>query len=295
MVVLLFVILGWNYITPANYTPYIPTNTGVFGEYGWSGIIAGAGFIFFAYIGFDAVSTAAQEAKNPKRDMPIGILLSLAICTILYILFAHVLTGLAPYTEFKGKDGIAPVAVALEHTPYVGFQQVIIFAILAGFTSVIMVTLMGQSRIFFSMSKDGLLPKVFSDVHPKFRTPAKSTLILMVFASLVAGFVPDEVVGHMASIGTLFAFVLVCFGVLIMRYGKKFKAHNTVDGVQTKTNGFKTPWVPFVPIMGIIFCLGMMFSLGEGTWIRLAIWLGLGLLIYFGYGVRKSKLNNPDK
>ncbi len=295
IVVLLFIILGWAYITPENYVPYIPVNTGEFGTYGWSGVIAGAGFIFFAYIGFDAVSTAAQEAKNPKRDMPIGILLSLAICTILYILFAHVLTGLAPYSEFKGKDGIAPVAVALTHTPYEGFQQVIIFAILAGFTSVIMVTLMGQSRVFFSMSKDGLLPKLFSDVHPKFRTPAKSTLLLMVFAGLVAGFIPDEVVGEMASIGTLFAFVLVCFGVLIMRYGKKFKNHNTVDGVQTKTNGFKTPWVPFVPIMGIIFCLGMMVSLGGETWIRLVVWLSIGLLIYFGYGVKKSKLNNPDK
>jgi len=284
VVVLLFIILGWSYINPENYTPYIPANTGEFGAYGWSGVLAGAGFIFFAYIGFDAVSTAAQEAKNPKRDMPIGILVSLVICTILYILFAHVMTGMADYNEFKGKDGIAPVAVALSHTDYTGFMQIIIFAILAGFTSVIMVTLMGQSRIFFSMSRDGLLPKVFSEVHPKFRTPAKSTLILMVFASLVAGFIPDEVVGEMASIGTLFAFVLVCIGVMVIRKKQP-----------DAPAGFKTPWVPFVPIMGIIFCLAMMISLGWETWLRLFIWLAIGLAIYFYYGIKKSKLNNPGK
>ncbi len=293
-VVLAFILLGWGYINYDNYTPYLPENTGVFGDFGWSGVMAGAAIVFFAYIGFDAVSTAAQEAKNPKRDMPIGILVSLAICTVLYILFAHVMTGLANYKEFgEGTDRLAPVATAISHTPYLWIQKAIILAILAGYGSVILVSLMGQSRVFFSMSKDGLLPPVFSQLHPKFGTPAKSNLILLALVSLFAAFVPKDIVGEMASIGTLFAFVLVCIGVLIMRYGKKFKNHNTVDGVQTVTNGFKTPWVPVVPVLGIIFCLGMMVSLGWETWVRLFVWLGIGFIIYFFYGIKKSKLNNP--
>lgn len=290
-VVLIFIALGWGYINTDNYTPYIPTNTGEFGLFGWSGIVRAAGIIFFAYIGFDAVSTAAQEAKNPKRDMPIGILVSLAICTVLYILFAHVMTGVANYKDFQGADGIAPVAVAIDHmgtadangviTPaYPWLNKGIILAILAGYASVIMVMLLGQSRVFFSMSKDGLLPKVFSDVHPKFKTPAKSNLLFMVFVSLFAAFVPARVVGEMTSIGTLLAFVLVCVGVLILR--------------KTQPNAprsFKTPWVPVVPILGIISCVLMMISLPGDTWLRLAIWLFVGFVIYFGYSVKNSKLN----
>ena len=241
-VVLVFIGLGWNYIDTANYTPYIPANTGNFGEFGWSGIVRAAGIIFFAYIGFDAVSTAAQEAKNPKKDMPIGILVSLAICTVLYILFAHVMTGLANYKEFQGQDGIAPVAVAIEHTPYEWLKQAIILAILAGYSSVILVMLLGQSRVFFSMSKDGLLPPVFSRIHPKFKTPHKSNLLFAVFVSLFAAFIPARVVGEMTSIGTLFAFVLVCIGVLVLR-----KTQPDAPRV------FRTPMVPLVPILGVLF------------------------------------------
>lgn len=279
-VVVLFIGLGWAYINTDNYTPYIPANIGEFGHYGWSGIIRAAGIIFFAYIGFDAVSTAAQEAKNPKRDMPIGILVSLVICTVLYILFAHVMTGLANYKEFQGQDGIAPVAVAIAHTPYVWLQQGVILAILAGYASVILVMLMGQSRVFFSMSKDGLLPPVFSAVHPKFKTPWKSNMLFMVFVSLFAAFVPARVVGELTSIGTLFAFVLVCAGVLVLR-----------RKMPDAPRGFKTPLVPLIPILGILTCFAMMASLPADTWIRLMVWMAVGVIIYFAYGIKNSELN----
>jgi APA family basic amino acid/polyamine antiporter len=284
-VVLVFIFLGWSHINPDNYVPYIPENTGTFGEFGLSGVVRAAGIVFFAYIGFDAVSTAAQESKNPKKDMPIGILGSLVVCTILYVLFAHVMTGLANYKEFAGQDGIAPVAVAISHTPYKFLQQAIILAILAGYTSVILVMLMGQSRVFFSMSRDGLLPGFFSDVHRKFKTPYKSNLLFMVFVSLFAGFVPARVVGEMVSIGTLLAFVLVCVGVWVMRVK-----------MPDAPRSFKTPLVPFVPIMGIIICVGMMAFLPADTWVRLLVWMALGIVIYFAYSkknsfLRKGKVN----
>jgi APA family basic amino acid/polyamine antiporter len=289
-VVLIFIFLGWTFINSDNYTPYIPENTGKFGEYGWSGIIRAAGIIFFAYIGFDAVSTAAQEAKNPKRDMPIGILVSLAICTVLYILFAHVMTGVANYTAFQGQDGIAPVAVAIDHMGTMGadgkvmaaypwLNKAIIVAILAGYASVILVMLMGQSRVFFSMSQDGLLPKVFSDVHAKFRTPAKSNLLFMLFVSLFAAFVPARIVGEMTSIGTLLAFVLVCIGVMVLR-----KKQPNLQ------RAFKTPLVPLVPVLGILACVGMMVSLPIDTWYRLLAWMIVGLDVYLLYGMRNSLL-----
>lgn len=289
-VVLIFIFLGWGYINSDNYVPYIPENTGDFGSFGMSGVVRAAGIIFFAYIGFDAVSTAAQEAKNPKRDMPIGILVSLAICTVLYILFAHVMTGVANYTAFQGQDGIAPVAVAIEHMGTAGadgkiipaypwLNNAIILAILAGYSSVIMVMLMGQSRVFFSMSQDGLIPKIFSEVHPTFSTPSKSNLLFMGFVSLFAAFVPANVVGEMTSIGTLFAFILVCVGVLVMR--KK---------MPDAPRSFKTPLVPLVPILGILTCLGMMVALDIWTWLRLIAWMGLGLVIYFAYGAKNAKL-----
>jgi APA family basic amino acid/polyamine antiporter len=278
-VVIIFIVLGWKYINPENYVPYVPANEGTFGEFGFSGIIRAAGILFFAYIGFDAVSTAAQESKNPKRDMPIGILGSLIVCTILYVLFAHVMTGLANYKEFAGQDGIAPVAVAISHTPYGFLQQAVILAILAGYTSVILVLLMGQSRVFFSMSKDGLLPRIFSEVHPKFKTPYKSNLLFMVFVSLFAAFVPARVVGEMVSIGTLLAFVLVCVGVWIMRVK-----------MPDAPRGFKTPLVPLVPILGIIICFGMMAFLPLDTWIRLIVWMIIGIVIYFTYSRKNSFL-----
>jgi APA family basic amino acid/polyamine antiporter len=278
-VVLIFIFLGWSYIDPANYVPYIPANTGNFGEFGWSGVLQGAGIIFFAYIGFDAVSTAAQEAKNPQRTMPIGILGSLVICTILYVLFAHVMTGLAPYTAFGGAtDKLAPVATAIAHTPYVWLQQIVIIAILAGYSSVILVMLLGQSRVFFSMSRDGMLPQVFSDVHPKYRTPLKSNMLFMVFVGLFAGLVPGDVVGEMTSIGTLLAFILVCVGVIIMR-----------RSMPEAPRAFRTPLVPLVPILGIIVCGLMMAALPWDTWLRLVVWLAIGMVIYYRYSLKRVK------
>lgn len=278
-VVLIFILLGWTYIDGANYVPYIPVNTGTFGQFGWSGILQGAGIIFFAYIGFDAVSTAAQEAKNPQRSMPIGILGSLAICTVLYVLFAHVMTGLAPYTAFGGAtDKLAPVATAIAHTPYVWLQQIVIVAILAGYSSVILVMLLGQSRVFFSMSRDGLLPPVFSQVHPRYHTPWRSNMLFLVFVGLFAGLVPGDVVGEMTSIGTLLAFVLVCIGVIIMR-----------NRMPEAPRGFRTPLVPLVPILGIIVCGLMMAALPWDTWLRLVVWLAIGMWVYFKYSVKHAK------
>jgi APA family basic amino acid/polyamine antiporter len=276
-VVLVFIALGWKYIDPANYQPYIPANTGKFGEFGWSGILRGAGVVFFVFIGFDIVATMAQEAKNPQRNMPIGIIGSLLVCTVLFVVFGYVMTGLANYTEFK--NSAAPVAIAIEKTPYAWLSTAIIGAILIGYTSVILVDLLGQSRVFFSMSRDGLLPRVFSQVHPRFQTPHKSNLLLGVFISLFAGLVPINVVGEMCSIGTLLAFVMVCVGVLIMRKREP-----------NAPRSFRTPWVPVVPILGIITCLVMMLSLPGDTWIRLFVWLAIGLAIYFSYGKKHSKL-----
>jgi APA family basic amino acid/polyamine antiporter len=237
--------------------------------------------VFFAYIGFDAVSTAAQETINPKRDMPIGILGSLAICTVLYILFAHVLTGIATVDDFRNAGREASVAYAItKHMPgYAWLAKLVTVAILAGFSSVILVMLMGQSRVFFSMSRDGLVPKVFSEVHPKFRTPWKSNLLFFVFVGAFAAFLPEDVVGEMTSIGTLFAFVLVCAGVWIMR----------VRDPKTPRQ-FKTPLVPLVPILGIAANLLMIFGLGWTNWLRLGVWLAIGLVIYFLYGQHHSKL-----
>ncbi|WP_310397703.1 amino acid permease [Hymenobacter sp.] len=276
-VVLVFIALGWQYIDPANYQPYIPANTGTFGEFGLSGILRGAGVIFFVFIGFDIVATMAQETKNPQRNMPIGILGSLAVCTVLFVLFGHVLTGLANYTEFK--NSAAPVAIAIDKTPYAWLTSAVILAILIGYTSVILVDLLGQSRVFFSMSKDGLLPPVFSRLHPRFNTPLQSSLLLGCFIALFAGFVPIAVVGEMTSIGTLLAFVMVCLGVLIMR-------RTNPDAPRP----FRTPWVPVVPVLGIVVCLVMMFSLPGETWLRLLVWLALGMAIYYGYGRQHSKL-----
>lgn len=289
-VVLIFVILGWKYIQMENYTPYIPENTGKLGEFGFSGILRGAAIVFFAFLGFDAVSTAAQETKNPRRDMPIGILMSLFICTLLYILFAHVMTGVVHYTAFEGHNGIAPVAIAIEHMgqmdasgtiqpDYPWMNRAIVVAILLGYCSVIMVTLLGQSRVFLSMSRDGLLPPLFSRIHPRFRTPARSNLLFMVLVGTLAAFVPAQVAGEMCSIGTLFAFTLVCAGVLIVR-----------RTMPDAPRSFKTPLVPFVPIAGIITCLVMMAFLPADTWIRLVLWMLIGLDIYVSYGIRHSKL-----
>ena len=276
-VVLVFIGVGVWFVKGSNYTPFIPENTGKFGEFGWSGVLRAAGVIFFAYIGFDAVSTAAQEAKNPQRDMPIGILGSLAICTILYVAFSLVMTGLAHYTEFKG--AAAPVAVAIAYTPYKWLQPLVKLAIIAGFTSVILVMLLGQSRVFFSMSRDGLLPKIFSDIHPRYRTPWRSNLLFMVFVSLFSAFAPISMVGHMTSIGTLFAFVIVCAGILVLRRAQP-----------DAPRPFRTPLVPVVPVLGIAVNAALMYGLGWENWMRLLVWLVIGLCIYFGYSRHHSLL-----
>jgi basic amino acid/polyamine antiporter, APA family len=277
-VILVFIGIGWSYIHPANLTPLIPPNTtGTFGEFGYSGLLAGAGVIFFAYIGFDAVSTAAQEAKVPKRDMPIGIIGSLLVCTVLFILYTHVLTGMVNYREL----GVAaPLSLALVQIPYRWLTIGMNLAVLAGLTSVMLVMLLGQSRVLFSMSNDRLLPKLFRDVHPKFRTPWKCNMALMVFVSMFAAFVPMSVVGKMTSIGTLFAFVIVCVGIIIMR-----KTHPETP------RPFKTPLVPLFPILGIAVNVAMMYGLGWSNWLRLVIWMGIGLLIYFGYSRSRSLVN----
>ena len=291
-VVLVFVVLGWKYIRMENYTPYIPANTGTLGEFGFSGILRGAAIVFFAFLGFDAVSTAAQETKNPKRNMPIGILMSLVVCTILYMLFAHVMTGVVHYSAFAGQNGIAPVAIAIDHMgqmdasgvirpDYPWMNRAIVIAILLGYCSVIMVTLLGQSRVFL---RDGLLPPLFSHIHEKFRTPARSNFLFMLLVGALAAFVPASVAGEMCSIGTLFAFTLVCAGVLIVR-----------KTMPDAPRSFKTPLVPFVPIAGIITCLVMMLFLPADTWIRLVLWMLIGLDIYVCYGIKHSKLEHMQK
>jgi basic amino acid/polyamine antiporter, APA family len=277
-VVVVFILLGWAYINPANHVPLIPPNTGVRGQFGWSGILRGAGVIFFAYIGFDAVSTAAQETKRPSRDMPIGIIGSLVLCTVLFILYAYVLTGVVNYHELNDPHA-APVAQALSHMPYPFLSVGMDMAIIAGLTSVMLVMLLGQSRVFYSMSLDGLLPKVFSEIHPKFRTPWKSNLLMMAFVGVFASLVPIRILGEMTSIGTLFAFVLVCGGVIVMRRTRP-DLHRP----------FKTPFSPVVPILGILWNLWLMESLGLENWLRLGIWLVIGLAVYFGYSRHHSKL-----
>jgi APA family basic amino acid/polyamine antiporter len=279
--VVVFIGAGWSYINPANYHPFIPANTGEFGAFGISGLMMGAGTIFFAYIGFDAISTAAQECKNPQRDMPVGIIGSLAICTVLYILFALVLTGIVNYTQL----GVAaPVALAIDRTPYLWMNTMVKMGIICGFTSVILVMLMGQSRVFYSMSRDGLVPKVFSEIHPKLKTPWRSNILFFFFVAPFSAFLPLSLVGRMTSIGTLFAFVIVCIGVWVMR-------RKNPD----QPRPFRTPWVPVVPILGILVNLALMYSLGASNWVRLLVWLLIGQAVYFGYGRRNSRLREASR
>lgn len=280
-VILLFIGIGFMFVNKANWVPFIPENTGEWGHYGWSGIFRGAAVIFFAYIGFDAVSTAAQEAKNPKRDMPIGILGSLGISTLLYILVAIVLTGIVSYTFLNVADPIA-VGVNAMGSGLFWLRPIIKIAAIAGLSSVILVMLLGQPRIFFSMSKDGLLPPVFSKIHPRFKTPYVSTLITGFVALVLAGILPINILGELVSIGTLLAFAIVCIGIIVLRIKRP-------DIERT----FKTPFVPLVPILGAGICILQMLSLPWETWARLIVWMALGFVIYFAYGIRKSRLRNP--
>ena len=288
-IVLIFIVIGWGFINEANYTPFtIPQSLpdhDSWNRFGWGGVLGGAGIVFFAFIGFDAVSTAAQEAKNPKRDMPIGILGSLVICTILYVLFSHVLTGVANWEDFKtaGKEASVAFAIKTYMPGYEWLGTLVTVAILAGFSSVILVMLMGQSRVFYSMSKDGLVPKVFSELHPKFRTPFKSNALLLIFVGLFGGFVPGSIAGDLTSFGTLFAFVLVCAGIWVLRVKNP-----------AAIRPFKTPLVPLVPILGMLVCSGMIFSLGKDTLISALVWMVAGLFIYFLYSKKNSILRKES-
>jgi len=295
-IVLLIIGLGWQFINPANHVPYIipadakpvVTSTGTINysdtfNHGWLGVLRGASVVFFAFIGFDAVSTAAQEAKNPQKDMPKGILISLVFCTALYILFSHVLTGVAPYRDFliAGKEASVSYAINTFMHGYGWLAKLVTVAILAGFSSVILVMLLGQTRVFYTMSTDGLIPKVFSQLHPKYSTPYKSQWLFFVFVSIFAGFIPDRIVGDMVSIGTLFAFVLVCIGIFILR--------RTDPGL---VRPFKTPAYMIVCPLGALICLGMIASEGLENWLRLIGWLLIGFVIYFGYSVKRSHVRH---
>jgi basic amino acid/polyamine antiporter, APA family len=288
-IVILLIVLGWHFINPANHAPFVPPPDhytdmdGVTHPYGGvSGIIGAAGIVFFAFIGFDAVSTAAQETKNPKRDMPVGILGSLAICTVLYILFSWVLTGLAPVSFFRTVGREASVARAIDSfmPGYAWLSDGVTVAILGGFSSVILVMLLGQSRVFYTMSHDGLVPRAFSDVHPRYRTPYKSNWLFFVFTGLFAAFLPEDIVGDMTSIGTLFAFILVSIGVWVMRVKEPDAPRQ-----------FRVPAVPLVSTLGVLVCGWMIFGLGWTNWARLGVWLVIGLVVYFSYGIKHSKLH----
>jgi APA family basic amino acid/polyamine antiporter len=274
-VVLMVIFFGAAHVDVANWTPLVPENAGSFGHYGWSGVVRGASVVFFAYIGFDAVSTAAQEAHTPHRDVPIGILGSLVICTILYVAVAAVATGVVNYKELGVPD---PIAVAMDHTGVSWLSWVVKFGALAGLTTAILVLLFGQTRIFYAMAEDGLLPKIFADLHPAWRTPAFSQALVGVFVAIAAGLLPIDILDEMVSIGTLAAFALVCAAVLHLR-----RWHPDLH------RPFRAPGIPWLPFAGIASCIALMVALPFETWLRLIVWTGLGLAIYFGYGVRHAK------
>ncbi|MBI5468572.1 MAG: amino acid permease [Deltaproteobacteria bacterium] len=277
-VLLLFIGFGAYYITPSNWTPFVPPNTGEFGHFGWSGVLRGAGVVFFAYIGFDAVSTAAQEAKNPQKDMPVGILGSLVICTILYIFVSLVLTGIVKYEFLNAPDPIA-VGINAVGKGMLWLKSFVKIGAIAGLSSVILVLLLGQSRVFFTMAADGLLPERFSVVHRRFKTPYKTTITAGAAAMVIAGLFPIGLLGELVSIGTLLAFAIVCVGVIVLRY-RHPELHRP----------FKTPLVPLVPALGALAAVSQMLALPLDTIIRLIVWMAIGFVIYFTYGVKNSKL-----
>ena len=279
-VILIVIAVGFAFVKPANWFPIVPPSAGEFGHFGWSGVARAAGVIFFAYIGFDAVSTAAQESRNPQRDMPIGIMGSLIICTVLYIMVSLVLTGVVHYTKLNVP---APIAIAIDYMGMPWLTWAVKIGAIAGLSSVVLVLMMGQPRIFYSMSRDGLLPPVFSKVHPKYQTPYITTLLTGVTVAVIAAFFPIGLLGELVSIGTLAAFVLVCASVLVLRY----KQPNL-------PRPFRAPWSPVTPILGMAFCLYLMAGLPGDTWIRLAVWLAIGYTIYFTYSIKHSKLRGRE-
>ena len=289
-VVLIVIVGGAAFVNTANWQPFIPPNTGSFGEYGWSGVLRGAGVIFFAYIGFDAVSVAAQEAKNPQKDMPVGILGSLAVCTVLYILVSGVMVGLVPYREMLGSPAPMVVAIRAAEAASGGstllrmMTMLVELGAIAGLSSVMVVLMMAQPRIFYSMSRDGLLPPFARKIHPKFRTPHITSIITGVIVALAAGFTPIGALGELVSIGTLLAFVIVSIGVIFLRY-RRPDLHRP----------FRTPFVPFVPILSALVSFALMLGLPFDTWLRLVIWMAIGLVIYFAYGYKHSELRRRQQ
>ncbi|MBV8674525.1 MAG: amino acid permease [Acidobacteriaceae bacterium] len=289
-IVLMIIAIGWQFINPANHTPFVlaqdASHAGIF-KHGWGGVLGGAGVVFFAFIGFDAVSTAAQETIDPGKNMPIGILGSLAVCTFLYILFSWVLTGIAPVLDFldpaKGKEASVSYAIKAYMPGYGWLSTLVTIAILAGFTSVILVMLLGQSRVFYTMSKDGLLPKLFAQLHPSFHTPYKCNLVLYVFVGLLGAFLPGDITGNMTNLGTLFAFVLVCIGVCVMRVKDPHHARP-----------FRVPLVPLIPILGVIFCVAMIISVDATSKAAAGTWMVIGLFVYFLFARNRSNLAQTE-
>jgi len=275
-VIIVFVLAGLHFIDTANWHPYIPANTGEFGHFGWSGIMQGAAIIFFSYIGFDAVSTASEEAKDPQRDIPRGIIASLIICTVLYVAIGLVLTGLIPWDKLNVPD---PLAVALQYIHADWAAGILAFGAVAAMTSVLLVFQLGQARIFMSMARDGLLPPWAARVHPKYQTPHITTIITGIFVAVSAAFAPIGWVLELTNIGTLFAFVLVALGIVVLRRREP-----------DRPRPFRTPWVPVLPLVSAAFCLYLMINLPPLTWLRFGLWMAIGVTFYFLYGVRHSRV-----